>query len=495
MLDKMRMDDEHKILLSKRRHQLSDDRKKVDTINMNNNTEYLQEVKQASSLPHERTNHLDGDRRDERDGKKELIHLESSHNSKRNSQQYGGIQGGESSRKNSIDDQQLSSIITASSQIPSSLSPSNRVVVRPLPKPTVKQCRLLASSSDHETADVPPSSPAPAPAPSPGKKSVKIVPPKPPKPMSPDHVINAVHLHSDKSPLSTLPATKMSIATSPSKPSYLLKSPKSPQTPISARGPWLNPFSHNNATASPHLTVGQNKKSPLKPLKPPKPSPIASGLMKSVGLAAGGGGEGEGAAALAVPPPPPPPPSTLTSSSLVHLKTSQDLFLKTTSSTSASTEDILPLHMHLHLPLPLPAEITASQLSASVMLHSLSTIENGPSGLTDYQDYRCDSLDEDKEGNGAVEEGGGGGGGGVVSSKDAVLRDGTANIDNKRIGSFALSDLEGVPSPPFECSEFDSEDEQNSFLGTDDVSCSYPDLEREFQDESFFPYRMSGTYE
>ena len=150
------------------------------------------------------------------------------------------------------------------------------------------------------------------------------------------------------------------------------------------------------------------------------------------------------------------------------------------------------------MPLPSSAKITASKLSTPVILHSPSTIENATSSLTDYQDYRCDSLDEDREGHGEVgeEEGGGGGsGGGKSRDVDVGFRDGSMNIDNKRIGSFALSDLEGIPSPSFECSEFDSEDEQNSFLGTDDVSCSYPDLEREFQDESFFPYRMSGTYE
>ena len=48
--------------------------------------------------------------------------------------------------------------------------------------------------------------------------------------------------------------------------------------------------------------------------------------------------------------------------------------------------------------------------------------------------------------------------------------------------------------PPSDCSEADSEDCQNSTLGTDDVS-SYPDLELEFQDEHFFPRHPYGELE
>ena len=108
--------------------------------------------------------------------------------------------------------------------------------------------------------------------------------------------------------------------------------------------------------------------------------------------------------------------------------------------------------------------------------------------LIEYQDYRCDSLDEDREAEGEGEggrtegEGGGGGGRGDVDG----------DIDSMRNNSLALSDYH--VAPPYECSEFDSEDEHTSFLCTDDASCSYPDLEREFQDESFFPYRTSGKY-
>jgi hypothetical protein len=48
-----------------------------------------------------------------------------------------------------------------------------------------------------------------------------------------------------------------------------------------------------------------------------------------------------------------------------------------------------------------------------------------------------------------------------------------------------------VPGPPSDCSEADSEDYQNSTLGTDDVS-TCPDLELEFQDEHFFPRHPYG---
>jgi hypothetical protein len=49
-----------------------------------------------------------------------------------------------------------------------------------------------------------------------------------------------------------------------------------------------------------------------------------------------------------------------------------------------------------------------------------------------------------------------------------------------------------VPGPPSDCSEADSEDYQNSTLGTDDVS-TCPDLELEFQDEHFFPRHPYGA--
>lgn len=104
-------------------------------------------------------------------------------------------------------------------------------------------------------------------------------------------------------------------------------------------------------------------------------------------------------------------------------------------------------------------------------------------------------MDEDREGDGEEAEGGSGGGRGRAEEGGrGVTSNASAHggIDSTRTDSHTLSDLHALPS--FECSEFDSEDGQHSFPGTDDVSSSCPDLELEFQDESFFPFGISGKY-